>query len=96
MSLTIPPLTGGTPQCVISLESIDRNININVNVTAAQVAAWSDQDLTDRVNALTAAVQSFLSPGETTRLNVSWQNYARTTIVRRDEVIDDPAATPAE
>ncbi|MDK0525015.1 hypothetical protein [Streptomyces sp. ML-6] len=94
MSLTIPPLTTGTPQCVVSLESIERNVNLNIGLTAAQVDAWSDQDLTNRVNALAEAVQNFLSPGETIRLDVSWQGYARATITRRDEVIEDP--TPAE
>lgn len=95
MPLTSPTFTPDTAQCVVALQSIDRNINIYITLTAAQAAEWEDQDLTDRVSALTHAVQGFLSPGESTQLDVSWQRYARATITREYEVIEVPETAPA-
>ncbi len=94
MALTRPPLTGDGAQCSVSLQSIERNVTINITLTEAQTKAWSDQDLTDRVNALTTAVRAFLSPGESTQLDVGWLQYSRATITREYQMTEAPEPTP--
>ncbi|TXS68928.1 hypothetical protein [Streptomyces sp. sk2.1] len=65
-------------------------------LNADQVATWEDQDLTSRVDDLIAAIKGFLVAGETLRVDVAWEGTGRAEIIVSDQVIEAPAAEPAE
>lgn len=94
MPLTAPSYTDRSSQCVVYIQSIDRNISIPITLSAAQTSAWSDQDLTDRVKALVDAIKGFLDPGQTVQIDVGWQRNNNLNLVHELQTIEDPNAEP--
>jgi hypothetical protein len=94
MPLTPPVYADRVSQCVISIQSIDRDINIPIVLSAEQAQTWSDQDLTDRVTDLVDALKGFLTPTQTVQIDVSWQGNARMNLIRDLQTIEDPNAEP--
>ncbi|MFE7111750.1 hypothetical protein ACFU98_29400 [Streptomyces sp. NPDC057575] len=90
MALTSPTYTNKASRCVVSIQSIDRDIRITVPLNADQVAAWEDQDLTSRVDDLIAAIKGFLVVGEALHVDVAWEGTGRAEIIASDQVIEAP------
>jgi hypothetical protein len=77
MALTAPDFGPGTTgtQCTVTVQCVDLPLNIQVPLTAQQVADWSDADLTNRIDALKAAVGDLMPTGMTVTGSAQWQIY---------------------
>jgi hypothetical protein len=86
MALTVPTIST-TAQCTVTVGSTDYGLNIPLVLTAAQVADWSDQQLTDRIAALKSAFEAFLSPGLDIQTSVVWMTQGFDTTVQTAEQV---------
>jgi hypothetical protein len=77
--LTIPDFTDPQQTCTVSVQSVQAGISTFATLTPDQVNDWSDQDLTDRVDALKEAIAAFLAPGQDLQVNVMWSSNATAT-----------------
>lgn len=82
MALTPPDFPAELVTCNISVDgSAASDVSIAIQLTAEQAAAWSDDDLERRTNALRDAVGAFCSDGTAVQTAISWSSSI-STIVR--------------
>ncbi|MFD3917298.1 hypothetical protein [Streptomyces sp. NPDC058603] len=82
MALTIPDFTQQTRQCTVSVQSTDAGAGINLTLHPSLTDAWTDQELRDKVAALSDAFGQFLAPGQDVQVNVWWRLEANETVIR--------------
>lgn len=87
MALTVPSIPVGITQCTVTVGATDSGISIPLVLTPEQVADWSDQDLTDRTNALKTALEGFLPVGQSIQVNVTWMQQGFDTVVNTSEQV---------
>jgi predicted component of type VI protein secretion system len=87
MPLTQPTYASPSDQCTVMVQSVDAGFATGLTLTAAQVAAWSDQDLEDKVTALKTAMAAFLAPGQDIQVNVSWRRSASESVIHTAETV---------
>ncbi|MFB6983976.1 hypothetical protein [Streptomyces scopuliridis] len=96
MALTIPEFTKPAMQCVVSISSTDAGIGVTIPFHPTQVNAWTDQDLKDKVAALSAALLPFLEPEFTVQSSV-WWNTSASELAFRNQIPDrwhNPTPSP--
>ncbi|MGW2511263.1 hypothetical protein ACWC0A_17890 [Streptomyces scopuliridis] len=82
MALTVPEFTRPATQCVVSVSSTDAGIGVTIPLHPTHVAAWTDEDLKDKVAALAAALLPFLEPEFTVQSSVWWNTSASELALR--------------
>lgn len=87
MALTVPAIPTSVTQCTVTIGATDSGISIPLTLTPEQVADWSDQDLTDRTNALKAALAAFVPVGQSIQVNVTWMQQGFDTVINTSEAV---------
>lgn len=87
MALTVPTIPTSITQCSVTVSAVDSGFSVPIVLTSTQVADWTDQELTDRTNALKAAVEAFLPAGQTIQVNVTWMQQGFDTTVNTSELV---------
>lgn len=72
MPLTVPEFPSTSPECLVTVSSVDGEVTLNFTLTAAQVEAWSDDDLLARLETLKTGLRGFLVPGVDIQVSVYW------------------------
>ncbi|MFD7224839.1 hypothetical protein ACFV9P_28125 [Streptomyces sp. NPDC059892] len=85
MALTVPEFAQPATQCVVSVQSTDAGIGVTIPLHPTHVAAWTDQELKDKVAALAEALLPFLEPEFTVQSSV-WWNTSGSALAFRTQI----------
>ncbi|MFF7365808.1 hypothetical protein [Streptomyces sp. NPDC008125] len=85
--ITPPEYDAGYDRCTVAVASLDGGISLMYALTPAQVDAWTDEALREKVGAVKDAVAALLPVGTDIQASISWGRSQSLTVMQESGVV---------
>ncbi|MGQ4513707.1 hypothetical protein [Streptomyces sp. DW26H14] len=89
MAITQPPVTSTATQCLVLVSGGTEGTSLSIPLSSDQIADWSDDELVEKIGALSDAIAAFCPPDTVMQSLVGW-NFQGSVTTYQNPAPDTP------